>query len=188
VHAHGGTLHATSEGLGKGATFTVSFPLSAPPTRLPVATRPPAHPVTPEEEALRLDGLKVLVVDDEEEARLLLRDVLTERGASVAEASSAHAGFAELERFRPDVIVSDIAMPGGDGYGLIRAVRKLTAERGGRTPAIALTAHAREVDGERAFAAGFQRYASKPVDLDRLVSMVANLGGISFEAAAGSDR
>ena len=69
---------------------------------------------------------------------------------------------------------------GGDGYGLIRAVRKLTAERGGRTPAIALTAHARESDGERAFAAGFQRYASKPLDLDRLVSMVANLGGISF--------
>ncbi len=129
---------------------------------------------------LRLDGLKVLVVDDEEDARLLLRDVLAERGATVAEASSANDAFSELEKFRPDVLVSDIAMPGGDGYGLIRAVRKLAGDRGGRTPAIALTAHAREQDGERAFAAGFQRYAAKPVDLDRFVSMVANLGGISF--------
>jgi signal transduction histidine kinase/DNA-binding response OmpR family regulator len=180
VHAHGGTLQASSEGLGKGATFMVSIPFTPPSSQSPVFRRPSSRPPKVEGEALRLDGLKILVVDDEAEARLLLRDVLTERGASVAEAGSAHAGFAELERFRPDVIVSDIAMPGGDGYGLIRAVRKLTAERGGRTPAIALTAHAREVDGERAFAAGFQRYASKPVDLDRLISMVANLGGISF--------
>ncbi len=130
----------------------------------------------------------MLVVDDEEDARLLLRDILSERGAEVAEAGSAHDGFAQLERFRPDVIVSDIAMPDGDGYGLIRAVRKLAADRGGRTPAIALTAHARDQDGERAFAAGFQRYASKPVDLERLISMVANLGGISFADEATSSR
>ena len=182
VHAHGGTLQATSEGLGKGATFMVSIPFTPPSSQSPVFKRASSRPPKMDERegALRLDGLKILVVDDEPEARLLLRDVLTERGASVTEAESAHAGFAALERFRPDVIVSDIAMPGGDGYGLIRAVRKLAADRGGRTPAIALTAHAREVDGERAFAAGFQRYASKPVDLDRLVSMIANLGGRSF--------
>jgi signal transduction histidine kinase/DNA-binding response OmpR family regulator len=181
VYAHGGTIRALSDGAGKGATFEVAIPFKASSKAPQVVMRAPSEPpARPDGEALRLDGLKILVVDDEEDARLLLRDVLTERGASVAEASSAHAGFTELERFRPDVIVSDIAMPGGDGYGLIRAVRKLTADRGGRTPAIALTAHARESDGERAFAAGFQRYASKPVDLDRLVSMVANLGGISF--------
>jgi signal transduction histidine kinase len=181
VYAHGGTIRALSEGEGKGATFELTLPFKPTPKPFEAVARAPSEPPPrPEGEALRLDGLKVLVVDDEEDARLLLKDVLSERGASVAEASSAHAGFSELERFRPDVIVSDIAMPGGDGYGLIRAVRKLAAERGGRTPAIALTAHARESDGERAFAAGFQRYASKPVDLDRLVSMVANLGGISF--------
>ena len=190
VCAHGGTIRALSEGVGQGATFEVKLPFK-PASRPPeVVSRAPSEPpARPDGQSLRLDGLKVLVVDDEEDARLLLKDVLSERGASVAEASSAHAGFSELERFRPDVIVSDIAMPGGDGYGLIRAVRKLTAERGGRTPAIALTAHARESDGERAFAAGFQRSASKPVDLDRLISMVANLGGISFgEEASTSGR
>jgi signal transduction histidine kinase/DNA-binding response OmpR family regulator len=181
VNAHGGTIRALSDGPGKGSTFEVTLPFKPTPRAMEPAPRAPSEaPPRPDGEELRLDGLKVLVVDDEEDARLLLKDVLSERGASVAEAASAHAGFSELERFRPDVIVSDIAMPGGDGYGLIRAVRKLAAERGGRTPAIALTAHARESDGERAFAAGFQRYASKPVDLDRLVSMVANLGGISF--------
>jgi signal transduction histidine kinase/DNA-binding response OmpR family regulator/putative methionine-R-sulfoxide reductase with GAF domain len=190
VCAHGGTIRALSDGVGMGSTFEVTLPFKPASKPAEVVMRAPSEPPAPvEAEELRLDGLKVLVVDDEEDARLLLKDVLSERGASVAEAASAHAGFSELERFRPDVIVSDIAMPGGDGYGLIRAVRKLTAERGGRTPAIALTAHARESDGERAFAAGFQRYASKPVDLDRLVSMVANLGGISFgEPVATTER
>ena len=181
VHAHGGTIRVMSEGVGHGATFEMALPFKSSPRAPQIASTVPSEPPPrPDGESLRLDGLKILVVDDEDDSRLLLKDVLTERGASVAEAASAHEGFTELERFRPDVIVSDIAMPGGDGYGLIRAVRKLAAERGGRTPAIALTAHARESDGERAFAAGFQRYASKPVDLDRLVSMVANLGGISF--------
>jgi signal transduction histidine kinase/DNA-binding response OmpR family regulator len=181
VHAHGGSIRATSEGSGTGATFEVTIPFKAStPIEQPLRRAPSDPPKRVEPEDLRLDGLKVLVVDDEEDARLLLRDVFSERGATVAEASSANAGFLELEKFRPDVIVSDIAMPGGDGYGLIRAVRKLGHEQGGRTPAIALTAHARDQDGERAFAAGFQRYASKPVDLERLVSMVANLGGISF--------
>ena len=186
VHAHGGSVRATSEGSGTGATFEVTIPLKlSAPIEQSLHRAPSEPPQRPDTEDLRLDGLRVLVVDDEDDARLLLRDVFSERGATVAEASSAKAGFLELERFRPDVIVSDIAMPGGDGYGLIRAVRKLSQEHGGRTPAIALTAHARDQDGERAFAAGFQRYVSKPVDLLRLVSVVANLGGISFDEATG---
>ncbi len=180
VHAHGGTLRATSEGVGKGATFVVSIPLTAQSPRLPLDSEPLGGLAGVEGAAVRLDGLKILVVGDEPGSRLLLRGALTERGAHVAEASSASAGLAELERFRPDVLVSDVAMPGGDGLGLIRAVRKLGADRGGRTPAIALFLDGREADGERAFAAGFQRYASKPVDFERLMSMVANLGGISF--------
>jgi CheY-like chemotaxis protein len=79
-------------------------------------------------------------------------------------------------------------MPGGDGYGLIRAIRMLSSEKGGRTPAIAVTAHARTQDSERAFAAGFQSHLTKPVEIGRLVTTVANLGGISYESAATSDR
>lgn len=182
VEAHGGSIEATSEGVGMGATFTVAIPFKASMTTLeqPILCAPSEPPQRPEGEDLRIDGLKVLVVDDEADSRLLLHEVFSARGATVAEATSAESAFEKVEKFRPDVIVSDIAMPGGDGYTLIRAVRKLTVDRGGRTPAIALTAHAREEDGERAFAAGFQRYASKPVDLERLISMVANLGGISF--------
>ena len=180
VHAHGGTLRASSDGIGKGATFVVSLPLTATPSRAQLSTEPPRGLPSAEAAEVRLDGLKILVVGDEADARLLLRGALMARGASVAEASSADAGLAELERFRPDVLVSEVAMLGGDGFGLIRAVRRLAADRGGRTPAIALTVDGQEVDGERAFAAGFQRHAPKPVDLDRLVSMVANLGGISF--------
>ena len=180
VHAHGGTLRATSDGIGKGARFVVSIPRTAPPARLQLSAEPPSGPPSAEAAEVRLDGLRILVVGDEADARLLLRGALTARGASVVEASSADAGLVEIERFRPDVLVSDVAMRGRDGFGLIRAVRKLAVDRGGRTPAIALTADGRELDGERAFAAGFQRHAPKPVDVDRLVSMVANLGGISI--------
>lgn len=190
VCAHGGTIRALSDGLGNGSTFEVTLPFkpASKPAEVLTRARSEAHAPADGEEQ-RLDGLKVLVIDDEEDARHLLKDVLSGRGASVAEAASAHAGLSELERFRPDVIVSDIAMPGGDGYGLIRAVRERTVELGGRTPAIALTAHARESDAEQAFAAGFQRYATKPLDLDRLVSMVANLGGVSSgEAAETTER
>ena len=180
VHAHGGTLRATSEGLGKGASFVVSLPLTAHSPRLPLASGPPSGPAQVDGAAVRLDGLKILIVGDDTGSRLLLRGALTERGADVAEASSAGAGLGELERFRPDVLVSDVAMAEGDGLGLIRAVRKLGTDRGGRTPAIALIVDGREADGQRAFAAGFQRYVSKPVDVERLMAMVANLGGISF--------
>ncbi len=181
VDAHGGNITAASPGPDQGSTFTVEIP--TPATSFPAPSSrsvpPPERPV--EGEPIRLEGLKILVVDDDDDARGLLRHVLSERGATVSEAESASTAFHEVGRFRPDVIVSDIAMPNGDGYGLIRAVRGLPASRGGRTPAIAVTAHARQADGERAYAAGFQGHLPKPVDLSRLVSMVANLGGMSFD-------
>lgn len=180
VDAHGGTITAASDGAGKGATFTIEMPktptVAAEPSPRSTRSEPPA-----DGEPIRLEGIKILVVDDDADARSLLKHVLVERGAAVEEADSASSAFDEVGRFRPDVIVSDIAMPGGDGYGLIRAVRGLPPSRGGRTPAIAVTAHARQADGERAYAAGFQAHLSKPVDLTRLVSMVANLGGLSFD-------
>ncbi|MFO0741921.1 MAG: response regulator [Labilithrix sp.] len=173
IDAHGGTIGVTSEGPGKGATFTVVLPIA--PAVVPEEARlAPSRP-PPADGDVTFEGVKVLVVDDDDDARSLLAHILMERGASVAEADSANAAFKEVERFRPHIIVSDIAMPGGDGYGLIRAVRALPADRGGRTPAIAVTAHARQSDGERALAAGFQGHMPKPVDLSRLISMVATL-------------
>jgi signal transduction histidine kinase/CheY-like chemotaxis protein len=173
VDAHGGTITAESPGPGLGATFTVRFPVAqaaAVDSSVRAATSQP-----PEVDGMTLEGIKVLVVDDDDDARSLLGHILVERGAAIAEAGSASAAFREVERFRPDVIVSDIAMPGGDGYGLIRAVRALSPDRGGKTPAIAVTAHARQSDGERAFAAGFNAHLAKPVDLTRLMTLVAGL-------------
>ena len=174
VDAHGATIGVTSEGPGKGAVFTLVFPTLhvAPPTDEP--RRPSSRPPNADGQ-VSLEGIKILVVDDDDDARSLLAHILVERGAAVAEAGSASSAFGEVERFRPDVIVSDIAMPGGDGYGLIRAVRALPPDRGGKTPAIAVTAHARQSDGERAFAAGFQGHMPKPVDLSRLIALVADL-------------
>ena len=180
VDAHGGTITASSDGPGHGALFTVAVP-----TVVPIVAEPPPRSEPAETQldgdGIRLEGIKVLVVDDDGDARSLLMHVLVERGALVAEAESASSAFDEVGRFRPDVIVSDIAMPGGDGYGLIRAVRWLPPSHGGRTPAIAVTAHARMADGERAYAAGYQAHLAKPVDLTRLVTMVANLGGLSLD-------
>jgi signal transduction histidine kinase/DNA-binding response OmpR family regulator len=172
--AHGGECAASSDGPGQGATFTITLPLRSVledtgPREL-VKSVPPLGA-----DPFRLEGRKVLVVDDEEDARVLLEDVLKDRGATIALACSANEGFDELMRFQPDVLVSDISMPGGDGYGLIRAVRALSADRGGRTFAIAVTAHARDRDGERAIAAGFNAYLSKPLDMERLITKIVEL-------------
>ncbi|MBX3230044.1 MAG: response regulator [Labilithrix sp.] len=184
VDAHGGTISVHSDGPGAGARFTIVFPVAGTSATDSAAAQVPSRPPLPDGDRITLGGIKVLVVDDDDDARSLLAHILAERGASVAEADSASSAFDEVERFRPDVIVSDIAMPGGDGYGLIRAVRALPLERGGRTPAIAVTAHARQSDGERAFAAGFQGHMPKPVDLSRLVSMIKNLSGRSYDEQA----
>jgi|GEM_PF-2392256 len=173
--AHGGSVTAQSDGPGQGASFVVELPVVAPAQE--GVPRPPLRPraTSGDDGVIRLDGVKVLVVDDEDAGRSVLVDVLRDRGAVIAEASSAHSAFEELVRFRPDVIVSDITMPGGDGYGFIRAVRALPAERGGRTRAVAMATDPRGHDGERAIAAGFETYLSKPIDLERLLSLVADL-------------
>jgi CheY-like chemotaxis protein len=129
-----------------------------------------------------LQGIRVLVVDDEADARALLRAVLEERGAAVTTASSAPEAFAALAATRPHVILSDIAMPGEDGYALMRRIRALLPEHGGRTPAIALTAYASADDQKRAFTAGYQLHVAKPVDAGELAGIVASLA----DRAAGS--
>jgi len=181
VVAHGGTVDVKSEGQGKGATFVVNLPArSAVPAIQPADTTIKAELVaqTPKI-GPRLDGLTVLVVDDEPDALELLGEVLRERGADVHVAASAATALKQLQFVKPDVILSDIGMPETDGFALIRRIRGLAPENGGRTPAAAITAYARFEDAQRAFAAGFQLHVSKPVDPAQLATVVANLGGRS---------
>jgi CheY-like chemotaxis protein len=181
VVAHGGSVSARSDGPGRGATFVVRLPARqaiAAPGRAAVASTSPASEPPP-----RLDGLRLLVVDDEADAREVVTEVLRACGAEVTSAASAAEALDLFGRVRPDVIVSDIGMPETDGYTLLRRIRALPAERGGRTPAVALTAYTRPEDVHRAFAAGYQMHAAKPVEPAGLATMVANLGGRSLGEA-----
>jgi signal transduction histidine kinase/CheY-like chemotaxis protein len=173
VELHGGTVSAQSEGASKGATFTATFPLLADRTE-PVTM---AH--TPEISAAdnSLDGLRVLLVDDEPEARQIISTVILRTGAEVKTCQSAHEALAKLAEWKPDVILSDIAMPEQDGYSFIRQVRSLPRDKGGDIPAAALTAYARDVDRRQALAAGYQMHIAKPIGASQLVTMIARLAG-----------
>ncbi len=181
VELHGGSVRAESEGLGKGARFIVDLPVRAvaadlaPPAQLEEATPlPGAH-----EPSLPLDGLSVLVCDDEVDARELLCAVLTQAGAKVEAVGSANAAVEAVRHHAPSVLVSDIGMPQEDGYSLMRRVRALPASSGGRVPAVALTAYATKADVQRALAAGFQEHVAKPVDPETLVAKVADVTHVS---------
>jgi len=178
VELHGGSVRADSPGEGAGSTFTVTLPV-APLLReedagegAREAAGDTLHAVECPE---RLDGLRVLVVDDEPDARGLLEMMLGRCGAVVVAAASAGEALEALARSKFDIIVSDIGMPGEDGYGLIRRVRALAPEAGGATPAVALTAYARTEDRLRAMRAGFDMHVSKPVEQAELVVVMANL-------------
>jgi CheY-like chemotaxis protein len=179
VELHGGTVQASSPGEGMGATFTVQLPdwvvrnESGPPSSVEPTV---ANNVAPNR-APALDGLRVLIVDDEADARDLLTTILEHSGAQVTAAASAGEVLDLLLQSRADVLVSDIAMPKVDGYALIRQVRALGAERGGDIPAVALTAYARDSDRTLALEAGFQVHLPKPYDPDELVRVVARLAG-----------
>jgi signal transduction histidine kinase len=177
VELHGGTVHAASEGENRGATFTARLPLrmavreevEAAPG--PVESLPQAEPAS----VPQLTGLRILVVDDQQDSSSFLCTLLERYGADVTSAASAAEAIRSFKRVRPDVIVSDLAMPVEDGYDLIRHVRHLSPLEGGRTPAVALTAYVREEDAGLALAAGYQRHLRKPVDIHALISAVAEL-------------
>lgn len=184
VELHGGTVRVASAGAGLGSTFTVALPL----TVLHPAAGEPAgehrHPRAGVSTAARLPvsnlslaGVKVLVVDDEPDARMLVQRLLEDRRATVRTAASAAEAMARIAAERPDVLVSDIGMPGEDGFSLIRRVRALTAAEGGALPAVALTAYARAEDRVKAVLAGFQMHVAKPVEPAELLTMVASLAG-----------
>jgi signal transduction histidine kinase/ActR/RegA family two-component response regulator len=174
---HGGTIHAHSEGEGQGARFTLKLPLTT--VYLERATPPPIHPPMrqgmPFIASPELSGLQVLVVDDEPDARELLTTLLESCEARVITAASAAEGLEKLQKVRPHVVVSDIGMPGEDGYSFIRRLRALPTEQGGQTPAIALTAFARMEDRTRALLAGFQMHVPKPIEPTELVVVLATL-------------
>jgi PAS domain S-box-containing protein len=181
VELHGGTVQAESAGAGLGATFTVNLPLS-PKAQLPLiedaagSTQTSASkPV--EDGAPSLQGLTVLVVDDETDTLDYVAATLRERGAEVTVASSVAEAMTALEHVRPDVLVADIAMPGEDGYSLIKRVRALDAARGGNVPAAALTAYASSEDRRRVLLSGFQIHLPKPVEPAELAAVVASLAG-----------
>jgi CheY-like chemotaxis protein len=132
-----------------------------------------------------LEGLRIVIVDDDGDARDLLSTVLTQRSAQVFAAECAADAFELVARERPDVLISDIAMPEEDGYMLIARVRQLAAEEGGRTPAFAVTAYAGSADRARALEAGFDDHFSKPVDIDVLVDKLLDIRAARDLAAAG---
>jgi PAS domain S-box-containing protein len=176
VEAHGGTISAASKGIGKGATFTVTFPLLAVHEDAINAER--AFFLTGSASATPgaiLKGVRVLVIDDEEDARELLSIALTHSGAEVRTAGTVQAALDILNQWKPDVMVSDIAMPGEDGYDLIRKVRALESETGETIPALALTGYASAEDASRARVSGYQTHIAKPVTPSDLVVAVASL-------------
>ncbi|WP_437604605.1 PAS domain S-box protein [Sorangium sp. So ce834] len=179
VELHGGTVHVASPGEGRGATFTVKLPLAGVSPQAPGTTQRPPSPRAEAASAVypadELTGVRVLVVDDQPDAREVAQRVLEECAARVTTAGSAAEAIAMLERERPDVLVSDLGMPGEDGFQLIRRVRDLGPARGGATPAVALSALARAEDRARALGAGYQAHIAKPLDPAELVGVVAAL-------------
>jgi PAS domain S-box-containing protein len=165
VELHGGTVSATSEGLGKGATFRITLPVRsiAPSDVRPIVLSDATY--------ADITGRRILVVDDERDSRGLLEDVLASVGAIVATASSAREALALIGPFAPDVLVSDIGMPDEDGYYLIKRIRELASSAG--VPAIALTAYARAEDRMLAITAGFNTHIPKPVDARELIAAIA---------------
>lgn len=176
VELHGGSVRATSAGEGRGATFAIRLPLTTPPagplTREPLQTR--AGFPQPSDHSLA--DLRVLVIDDQVDARALAGRVLSQAGASVLSAGSVTEGLHFLKASDFDVVVCDIGMPGRDGYNFIRTVRSWPEPKG-NIPAVALTAYARDRDRNRALHAGFQMHVAKPVEPGELVLVVARLAG-----------
>ena len=189
VEMHGGTAQAFSEGEGKGAMFVIQLPLMTVrkrPPQLTMNTGPllPETPLPPSADAeskagmngvVRLDGIRILVVDDEPDAREILSLMLTHCGAEVKTSASAQEVIDTLKQWRPDLLVSDVGMPNEDGYTLINRIRSLEPGQGRNIPAVALTGYARPEDRARLLAAGYQLHYPKPVEIEDLAKGIATL-------------
>jgi two-component system CheB/CheR fusion protein len=173
VELHGGRVHAFSAGEGSGSTFTIELPPVSPSG--PTAAEDESSSASTDAPAddVRLDGLRVLIVEDERDTGRMLAQVLGERGADVIHVETSAAALSTLERSAPDVVLSDIGLPGEDGYELLRQIRSLPS--GNRLPAIALSAFAREQDVQRAIGAGFDVHLAKPIEPGELARVVAQI-------------
>jgi CheY-like chemotaxis protein len=183
VRQQGGTVYAESDGPEKGATFVVGFPLAPSELLTTEMGRVDLFSIQGQqmiENSERfanttLKGIQILVVEDDLDTRELLTTILERCGAQVRAVSSARAAIEEIVRTAPDVLVSDIGMPDENGYELIKKVRSLDPDKGGRVPAVALTAYAAAADRRRALLAGFQTHLAKPVEPDELLAVIASL-------------
>jgi CheY-like chemotaxis protein len=177
VELHGGTIRADNAGPGGGAVFVVCLPLGAIRDDDGRREHPTTGRMKPLARVVSLEGIKVLVIDDEPDARELIKWVLESSQAEVATAGSAAEGLDLVKTLRPDLVISDIGMPEKDGYQLIREIRSLPPDQGGRIPAIALTAFARSEDRTRTLLAGYQIHLAKPIEPRELVATVGSLVG-----------
>jgi signal transduction histidine kinase len=173
VDLHGGKIYAASDGHGMGATFTIHLPMIM--SSQSSSTTPQEFVVENYKEPLSLQSITVLVVDDNADSREFVKTVLEQMGAQVEAVASGQEVMDYLQHQQPDVFVSDIAMPGEDGYRLLQRIRAFEQEKGVTIPAIALTAHAKQEDQIQALAAGFQIFLSKPVDPLNLAKAIAQL-------------
>ena len=184
VELHSGTVHVASAGENQGATFTVRLPI---PTCVvagePLGTRQHQPDDVSLDELPALEGVSVLIVDDEPNSREVAASILSQRGARVTAVGSAAEAFRSVAEEIPDVLISDIGMPIEDGYSLIRRIRSLEPERGGQIPAIALTAYVSARDSLAALAAGYHRHVAKPIGPSELVNAVAELRAFSVRPA-----
>jgi PAS domain S-box-containing protein len=179
VELHGGSISAESGGLGEGSLFTVELPL-AEERRDPARAEERRREVErrrSRKSAVRLDGVHVMLVEDDEDSRKLLGAMLNRCGARVTSTNSAAEALQVFSDALPDVLISDIGMPDEDGYQFIRKLRELPPEKGGQTPAIALTGYASRKDRERALAAGYQQHMAKPIEQSDMIAAIAALVG-----------
>lgn len=178
IEMHGGTVQAESPGEGQGATLTVRLPLYVPPPTSPLMVEPTVETsLDASQNRLSLEGLQILVVDDQVDVLLALQLVLEDYGAEVLAVTTARAALSALSESpnRYDVLISDLGLPEEDGYFLIQQVRSLSAADGGQIPALALTGYASEAEQQRAIEAGFQMHMAKPCDLVQLGANFADL-------------
>lgn len=184
IEHHGGAVQAESAGPARGSTFTVLLPVAAP-GGVRAGAGPLGLAARDEQLPLRA-GLKILVVDDEDDVREALKRLLQQNGAVVTDAASAQEAFAVVESLQPDVILSDIAMPVEDGLSFIRRIRRLPLAEGGQIPAAALSAYAGAEDRRQALLAGFQDHVRKPIEPTHLLRVIGRLTGLAV--TAGSER
>jgi signal transduction histidine kinase/ActR/RegA family two-component response regulator len=183
VELHGGTAHADSRGEDLGATFTINLPIAQPTERPETPERSATSPVNREAETalptalptVSLEGVRVLLVDDDKDSIQILTVMLTQARATVQSAASVAEALAMLVWYNPDVLVSDLAMPGEDGYTLIRKVRALEARNRRQIPAVALSAYVRMENRQLALNAGYNLFVAKPIDQNTLITAIANL-------------